>query len=496
MKNLICVISDSYQLDVSRQLNRADVRVVGAINYASLTFPKAEGCIIYDLEDIRRMHIDAHHHAESSTLDFLTAENWIEIYKNKTFYYEMCDRCTYFPVSIQRLNELFRVFVCVWCDLFYRSKADAVVFFSTPHLPFEIVGYLVAVALNKQVRIVNRTGIPSLSIVSRHVDLYNSGISHQSLAPPSLAPPSQKKALYTKTEVEDSEIIRYSHSIMSRALDAQSSPIKFARALAVFLRSNIYRMMFKSRGVYKPIRSASPFWISGPENYVGYIFESIRLSLISLKSYRAYEAMATKVLPSKYVYFAAHFQPERSTMPEGGTFSDMLQAVSTLRSALPEDTAIIYKEHPRQFEPFSFKKKSYRGARFYQRLKQINGVYIASVGTPSDQLLNKSLAVSTITGSVGLEALASGKPVVIFGDAWYKNCQSVLHVSKFSRTAFLELFVRPPRQIVSDLADFLSNLDGGFVWSPCSALFNGASRSKESQKEAQVLADYIIETIL
>lgn len=104
--------------------------------------------------------------------------------------------------------------------------------------------------------------------------------------------------------------------------------------------------------------------------------------------------------------------------------------------------------------------------------------------------------MSTVTGSVGLEALASGKPVVIFGDAWYKNCQSVLHVSKFSRTAFLELFARPPRQIVSDLADFFSSLDGGFVWSPCSALFNGASRSKESQKEAQVLADYIIETIL
>lgn len=52
----------------------------------------------------------------------------------------------------------------------------------------------------------------------------------------------------------------------------------------------------------------------------------------------------------------------------------------------------------------------------------------------SKVLIKDAIAVSTITGTVGWEALVMEKPVVIFGTIWFEDCIGTLKV-KDSNTA-------------------------------------------------------------
>jgi hypothetical protein len=43
-------------------------------------------------------------------------------------------------------------------------------------------------------------------------------------------------------------------------------------------------------------------------------------------------------------------------------------------------------------------------------------------------LIDSSLAVATISGTVGIEGIARGKPALVFGDVWYERCQGAYRV--------------------------------------------------------------------
>lgn len=129
-------------------------------------------------------------------------------------------------------------------------------------------------------------------------------------------------------------------------------------------------------------------------------------------------------LDRKYVYFGMHYEPERTSNPDGGEFHDQILAVTRLRSILPDDIAIYVKEHPSQL------MASMRGVRgrsplFYESVKNIRNVHVVDIDTPSIDLIRNAIFVSTITGTVALEAALLEKSALIFGDAWYKGIPNI-----------------------------------------------------------------------
>jgi len=54
-------------------------------------------------------------------------------------------------------------------------------------------------------------------------------------------------------------------------------------------------------------------------------------------------------LNSKYIYCALHFEPERTTNPDGGEFHDQAIVIAKLRELVPDDIDIFVKEHPTHF---------------------------------------------------------------------------------------------------------------------------------------------------
>ena len=129
-------------------------------------------------------------------------------------------------------------------------------------------------------------------------------------------------------------------------------------------------------------------------------------------------------LDKDFVYFALHFEPERTTNPDGGIFHDQAIAILTLREFLPKNVDLYVKEHPSQFF-MNDRGSRGRSPLFYEFIKNINGVRLVSPKQDSLDLIKKSIFTSTISGSVALESAIMEKKSLIFGDTWFNNCPNV-----------------------------------------------------------------------
>lgn len=143
-------------------------------------------------------------------------------------------------------------------------------------------------------------------------------------------------------------------------------------------------------------------------------------SLLNSAAYRR----ARRPAPTEgesFVYFPLHLQPEATTSPMGGVFVDQYLALEMLVRALPEGWKVCVKENPKQ----SFAKRD-RG--FYEHIGSLPEVHLVSREAPTFDLIERSRAVATITGTAGWEALFHGKPSIVFGRAFFREAPGVIPV--------------------------------------------------------------------
>ncbi len=123
-------------------------------------------------------------------------------------------------------------------------------------------------------------------------------------------------------------------------------------------------------------------------------------------------------LNTDFVYFSLQMQPEMTTSALGGWYRDQALAIESLALLLPENVKIYVKENPKQGAYM-------RGPMFFHRLKRIPSVVILPSFANTHALTDHSLFVSTISGTVGWEAVQKGKNVLIFGKTWYRSFPGV-----------------------------------------------------------------------
>lgn len=158
-------------------------------------------------------------------------------------------------------------------------------------------------------------------------------------------------------------------------------------------------------------------------------------------------------LNGKYVYFALHYEPERTTNPDGGKFHDQAIALATLREFVPEHIDIFVKEHPTHFYRA---EKGVRGRSplLYDYISNIEGVKLTPRDQNSLELIENSIFVATITGSAAFESAIMGKQSLVFGDTWFKGCPNVtLWDGNLTFNEIVEKEVSSP----DDIVDFLLN---------------------------------------
>ena len=158
-------------------------------------------------------------------------------------------------------------------------------------------------------------------------------------------------------------------------------------------------------------------------------------------------------LSKRFVYFALHFEPERTTNPDGGIFHDQFLAILALKTILPRDIKIIVKEHPSQFY-INDRGSRGRSPLFYNLIKNIEGVEFIDFKENSFQLISKAEMTATISGTVALEAAIIGNNSLIFGNSWFNSCPNVVSWSKdLSYESIINGNISDPE----DIKDFLIN---------------------------------------
>lgn len=124
-------------------------------------------------------------------------------------------------------------------------------------------------------------------------------------------------------------------------------------------------------------------------------------------------------LPENYIVFFLHYQPERTTLPEGYGFAQQLAAIEILSMALPSNHFLIVKEHPSIFTSMCSWKE--RSPEYYVKIQEIPNVIISPLEVDAYYLIDNCKAVATITGTTSGEAVIRGKPAIIFGNGTIKN---------------------------------------------------------------------------
>jgi hypothetical protein len=131
-------------------------------------------------------------------------------------------------------------------------------------------------------------------------------------------------------------------------------------------------------------------------------------------------------LDDDFIFVALHFQPERTTSPMGGIYTDQLLMIELLSSCLPTGWKLYVKEAPTTFFPHITKLIA-RSKEFYDEICAVPNTKLVPVDADPFEYIDRAKAVATITGTIGWESVLRGKPCLVFGMPWYQACEGVYH---------------------------------------------------------------------
>lgn len=129
-----------------------------------------------------------------------------------------------------------------------------------------------------------------------------------------------------------------------------------------------------------------------------------------------------------YFLFPLHFEPEASISGQATYFCDQLNTIKNIAFSLPFPYKLYVKEHPAVVGT--------RPNSFYKELKRIPNVFLISPYENVENLIKKSQGIITLTSTVGLEAVLSGKPVYLLGDVFYSFhplCRKIQNFNELKR---------------------------------------------------------------
>ncbi|MGH9729329.1 MAG: hypothetical protein ACRD4V_12165 [Candidatus Acidiferrales bacterium] len=133
------------------------------------------------------------------------------------------------------------------------------------------------------------------------------------------------------------------------------------------------------------------------------------------------------------VYFPLHVQPEFTTDVRAPFFTNQVALIENISKSVPAGYRVVVKEHPGM--------KGERKLGYYRDIEKIQNVQLLSPAVDSHEVIRRSEAVLTITGSSAWEGILYEKPVIAFGPLCYGfgdlvyRCNSVAELPGILREA-------------------------------------------------------------
>jgi hypothetical protein len=329
-------------------------------------------------------------------------------------------------------REYYYLILKYWNTIIHYKNPEIMVFWSRPHTITEYVPYLLAKHI---------FSIPVLFIeATPHFNSYYHAITSDLESFD--APFRERYNSFEKISLH-SEVKVYLEELRSKKgkqPDFIIERYKKASRINSFMMKNFLILVLKtlffgfgfkeSKMAFKKNRK-SFFTSKSQLTEWGYFWFKNKLRTQALKLNKLYNKLVIDPDFNKsFIYFAAPYQPESTTCPNGGVYSNVLLALDVLASSIPEDWIIYYKENPATFMGGG-KGALARNEQFYKRLNAYKNVEIISVDVDTYQLIDESKAVASITGTACWESVVRGVPAIFFGNCWYQGCKSLFRIKTF-----------------------------------------------------------------
>jgi len=124
-------------------------------------------------------------------------------------------------------------------------------------------------------------------------------------------------------------------------------------------------------------------------------------------------------IPDKSVFFPLHFQPEQSTLVGGIYYANQIGLIENISKSLPLGYTLVLKEHPAG--------RGVRPAWQYRHLTSFPNIMFSDA--PSKEIAKRTLATITITGTIGVEAMALDRPVIMLGRSFFDYADVIYKAS-------------------------------------------------------------------
>lgn len=457
MKNIYMVdLTHNYYVDIAKTLTASghSIKVIGASrsleywpssldDYISAIKPKITLWENFNCpEDFERI-LDP----DYSVLN-------LNIFSELSYYEKMflmtTDRLSFFPTSQIDRCRLFYRFIGHFYKILNKEQIDSVIFFGTPHGCWSIALFGLAKALKLNAIYVDWVGLsPDLSTIETQLHIRRTYFSNE-------------MELGLVANGEESKNI---HDIVAKSKNAEFvwTSTKHINRPKMYLKTIGSLLLRKPFGKYV---SPEFFLNPGKRRRISYVIPLIRFVIKTGQALRFLEQNASDELPDRNsLILFLHLQPEASTMPMGGVFADQLLVLDLILAALPKGMNVYIKEHPFMFETLG-QERHERSVEFYAHMLKDSRVRFVKRSVSSAVLIKQAGFVASIAGSISWEAMRAGKPCIIFGWAWFAECQSCFTVDSVDslKEAFLAASSKTHADVLADVSRFLDNLEKRLIY--------------------------------
>jgi hypothetical protein len=121
---------------------------------------------------------------------------------------------------------------------------------------------------------------------------------------------------------------------------------------------------------------------------------------------------------AEYCVFALHYEPERTSLPEGLPIDFQGDALAISREMVPAAVRLIVKEHYSQ-QSSALRGFAGRSPFFYDVALSLPNTSFSTTDERLSELVKGARCVFTLTGTVAIEAVLRGVPVGYFGSPWW-----------------------------------------------------------------------------
>ena len=328
--------------------------------------------------------------------------------------------------SYEDRKRLYYVQLNYWLNVIHKLKINLVVFSETPHALSHFIIYKLCKKMGIQTIMLSYTTIPGLIYVKElfeavpyipiqsenHEELVQSIRSY--IEKVTL---SDEKPWYMAVQQR-----KYFRAGVVIKLQALLFLIPFLLEKAKLLPRKIYNEFYKKKGF---LFEQSDFTRSE------FIFKRLFLRKRQSRLRKKYRSISkTPDTNKRYFYFPLHYQPERSSCPEGSVYTDQQILIQMIADRLPPNMYLYVKEHPSQY--MMTRGALGRPQFFYEDIQRNSQVVLVDDTFSSSILIENSLAVITLTGTAGMEALLHGRPALLFGSAWYRQLPGAHYIEEIA----------------------------------------------------------------